>query len=115
MVWKGCISIGILQVIVRSRTFSSTLDALYQDNCTGAGSGSSAAEGGSMTEPEEILHEKFELIQTFAQDRRLKISKTDDGEKIITSGRVAHLSVFAHGVGRRVRPGKVDAEDLGKS
>lgn len=36
-----------------------------------------------MTEQDEIVHEKFELIQAFAQDRRLKVSKGDDGERVI--------------------------------
>jgi hypothetical protein len=48
-----------------------------------------------MTEQEEILHEKFELIQAFAQDRRLKISKTDQGEKVI-AGRLGESHIYQY-------------------
>jgi hypothetical protein len=50
-----------------------------------------------MTEQEEILHEKVELIQTFAQDRRLKISKTDEGEKVIV-GRLGESHIYQYSV-----------------
>jgi hypothetical protein len=41
------------------------------------------------------LHEKFELIQAFAQDRRLKISKTDEGEKVI-AGRLGESHIYQY-------------------
>jgi len=46
-----------------------------------------------MTEHEEILHERFELIQDFADKRRLKVSKIDGGERIIV-GRLGDSHLY---------------------
>jgi hypothetical protein len=48
-----------------------------------------------MTEQEEILHERFELIQDFADKWRLKMSRTDDGEKIV-AGRLGDAHIYQY-------------------
>ena len=71
----------------------------------------------SMTEQEEILHEKFELIQAFAQDRRLKISKTDEGEKVI-AGRRGESHIYQYSLTELAVafvPNKWTPKTLGKS
>ena len=42
-----------------------------------------------------ILHERFELIQDFADKRRLKVSKIDGGERIIT-GRLGDSHLYQY-------------------
>ena len=48
-----------------------------------------------MTEQKEILHERFELIQDFADKRRLKVSKIDGGERII-AGRLGDSHLYQY-------------------
>jgi hypothetical protein len=48
-----------------------------------------------MTEQEEILHERFELIQDFADKRRLKVSKIDGSERII-AGRLGDSHLYQY-------------------
>jgi hypothetical protein len=42
-----------------------------------------------------IRHERFELIQDFADKRRLKMSRTDDGEKIV-AGRLGDSHIYQY-------------------